>query len=493
MPATRPRPTRRRRALELYEPRELVVLILRQTPLMLITFLVVAGLGVAFAFTLQKSWQAHSSLIVRLGQEYVYEPRVGDAARGSIPEPDQVVQSESEILSSAALKQRVIRRLGLARIDPALGRRYAAATPAGRELAEGAAVREMERSLKISTAPGTSVVRLDYTAADPETAALVLNALVDEYLVYRHRVLSARDVRALSDQRQVFQQRLDAADAAYTRFLADNGVADFDSEKASLAQLYGQLLADRANVEVQLSEAQGRLAATEQSLASAPPEVGLYRDLDHTASDKLMQLRVERQDLLSRYQPTAQPVRDIDAKIAAVQAEAARAQGATAAQRVGANPVYETLLTEKHQTSAQAASLRSRREAIAAQLAQIASRRQKLAELEPRYQDLMRQREVLAANVKALDARQQESEAAQALAQKSDDNVRVVERATPSTQAKSLRGPVAVLSVLFAAFSALCMGAVAALLRGGYPSARAVQQALDLPVLGAAPPKPARA
>ena len=52
------------------------------------------------------------------------------------------------------------------------------------------------------------------------------------------------------------------ADAAYARFLADNGVSDFDTEKAALGQIYSQLLTDSYNVTAQLSEAEGRLGAT---------------------------------------------------------------------------------------------------------------------------------------------------------------------------------------------------------------------------------------
>ncbi len=42
---------------------------------MLVVFLAIFVLGLAFATTLKKTYTAQSSLLVRLGQEYVYEPR----------------------------------------------------------------------------------------------------------------------------------------------------------------------------------------------------------------------------------------------------------------------------------------------------------------------------------------------------------------------------------------------------------------------------------
>src|SRR5271156_5534061 len=96
-----------------YAPADFVALLWRERMLMLSVFLVIMALGLAAALMLKTTYLAQSSLLVRLGQEYVYEPSAGDAARGAIPEPDQVVQSEVEIMSSAQLKQRVIEKLGV--------------------------------------------------------------------------------------------------------------------------------------------------------------------------------------------------------------------------------------------------------------------------------------------------------------------------------------------------------------------------------------------
>ena len=74
---------------------------------MLLVFLLTTALGVVLALTLKTQYQAHASLLVRLGQEYVYDPRVGDAARGAVPDTGQVIQSETEILQSSVLKEKV--------------------------------------------------------------------------------------------------------------------------------------------------------------------------------------------------------------------------------------------------------------------------------------------------------------------------------------------------------------------------------------------------
>jgi uncharacterized protein involved in exopolysaccharide biosynthesis len=477
-----------------YSGGDIVALLWRERLLMLIVLIIVALIGVAAASQLKTLYPAHSSLLIRLGSEYVYNPRVGDAARGAVPEIGQVMQSEIEILSSPVIKARVIHDIGLPRLFPKLGAAYVHADPVKQTMIEGAAIKAIENGLKVVSAPDTSVVRVTYSHQDPLMAALVLNTLIDEYLKYRTTVLSAHDAGVIGDERRAFQARLDEVNAAYVKFLADNKIGDFDTEKASQGALYSQLLTDSYSVQAQLSEADGRLGVTEQEVSQSKPEIGLYRDVDHVASDKLITLRLDRQDLLSRYKPDAQPVKDADRKIAELEAVTASGQASgPGARRVGINPVYQTLQTEQNQLRAEAASLRSRKAVLAAELAQVSARRQRLAELEPDYQNLVQQRDILSTNVKNFTTREQESQAQQAIAQQGDNNVRVVERAFVPTVGSSLEKPLMILAVVFAAFTAVCVGLLRAFTRQGYPTAAAAQRSLNLPVLATARLKPAQA
>jgi uncharacterized protein involved in exopolysaccharide biosynthesis len=472
-----------------YSPEDFATLLWRQRWLMLGVFLVILLIGLAVALRLKTSYSASSSLLVRLGQEYVYSPEVGDAARGAAPDNDQIVQSEVEILNSAALKERVIVDIGLAKIFPDLGRDYAHADAEKKRMIEGAAIKGIESGMKVATAPGAAVVRLSYSHPNPQVAALVLNTLIDEYLVYRRSVLLDRDVKPLEEQRKLFEVRLAAADNELTAYLAKSGIGDFEAEKLALAGLYGQLLADSYSTLALAGETRSRLGVVSVQAAGAPNEIGLYRDIDHTAADKLAALKVELNDLLARYQPTSQPVRDKQGQVAAMERLVSQQRDVTSGARLGVNPVAQALQTERNTLTAQAASLTGRRAAIAAELQRVTARRQMLAALEPRYQELVRQRDVLAVNARNFAARSQENQAAQALASRSDDNIRVVQRAYVPTRGVSLKKPALIVSALFAGFAAVCAGLIGAFLSRGYPSARAAERTLDLPVLSTIPRK----
>jgi uncharacterized protein involved in exopolysaccharide biosynthesis len=463
----------------------------RERGLMLLVFLLVLAVGVAFAFTLKTEYPAHASLLVRLGQEYVYEPRIGDAGRGAVPSTDQVIQSEAEILGSPGLHQQVIEALGVGRVDPSLAAKYAAAGPDERAAITAQVVAAVGLALKVESAPDNSIVRLTYSARDPATAELVLNKLVETYLTYRKQVLIDGAQPATAQQQAVLEQRLAVADNALQTFMADNQIGDFDSEKNALSTLRASLMDENFRVQARLSEIGGRLGEIDHQANTVAPEINLYRDTNAAPNDKLLQLKLDRQDLLSRYKPDSQPVQEADRKIADLQAMISAGQAdSPGPHRQGPNPLYQAVETEKLQLTAEAASLRQRDVALDKQVDEVNQQQLRLGALEPRYRELARDRDVLSDNVKSLASKAEQDQAAQAIAQNSNDNIRVVEPAMADIHGKSLRRPVLILSVLFAAFAALCAGLLRMFSRPGVFSPTSAARDLDLPVLATAEFKP---
>ncbi len=473
-----------------YAPSDFVTLLWREKWLMLAIFLVIFVIGAGAAMAMKKSYTASSSVLIQLGQEYVYEPPAGDAARGAVPDIDSLVASETEILLSGTLRERTLRKIGLEVVYPKLGADYAIASPAEKSEIMAKAIESMGKNLNVGATPANPVVRLSFEHEDPTMAARVLNTLLEEYLILRRTVLIAPASPVLERQRAMFETRLDQADAAYQQFLATNDLGDFNAQKAGLTQLLSQLEGQKYTIEAQLQERQGRLGSLEQQLTQIAPEIGLYRDRNNGDSDKLASLKLQREDLLARYQPDAQPIRDVQAQIA--QLEAAIAGGRTAtpgAQRFGVNPVYQTLQTEKIQLAAEIAALRSSQSANNQQYSQATAQLQRYAAIEPQFQELSRDRDLLQGNVRDFAQKEQQAESARQIAGESNDNIRIVQRASPPAEGSSLRKPILVLAFLFAAFTALCAGLVRMFLRPGLPTPASAARTLDLPVLGAAPVK----
>lgn len=473
-----------------YALTDLPILLWRERYLMLAIFLAICVLGVLAALAMKTSYQAYSSVLVRLGQEYVYEPRAGDAGRGAVLDSDQVIQSETEILGAGPLKLRVIERLGLAKTYPQLAEKYARGSAAEKKAIMGLAVRAMEQGLEIETAPDTPIVRVGFSHNDPQTAALILNTLLEEYLIYRRTVLLDPSSPALEQQRRLFEGRLSEADAAYEEFLSSNRIGDFVAEKASLSQLQAQIEQQKYQTDTQLQDRIGRLATLNSQLGQVASEVGLYRDVSGAPGEKLVALKLQREEVLSRYRADARPVQELDAQIA--QLEAGIAAGRTLGEgvrRIGINPVYQTLQTERIQLASEVGALKRAQVELNDQIDRLTERRLRLAELEPRFQELSLNRDVLQTSVRDFSVKEEQSRAAQEIAARSNDNIRIVQRAIAPTKGKSLRKPVVMLAFLFAGFTALCAGLLAMFMRPGLPTARSASRTLDLPILGAAPLK----
>ena len=476
------RPTAYVPARPRYGVLDVVGLLFRELLLMIVVFLLVFALGAAAVLTLKKTYTANASVFAGVGQEYVYQPRVGTAERGQAPNADEVAQSEAAILNSQEVKLMTVRALG---VDTILGE-PAKGSPAQQETA---ALKALSSGLGVGVSVGSPIIQVSYKSGDPQRAARVLNALVDQYLAYRRQVF--RDnTPAIRTQRAAFEDELGSADAAYEDFLASNDIGDFATAKATLAATYQTTFAERLSVQAQANQASRRLQTLVAQQAATPAEIALQQDLNISAQDQILQLRTEREQLLTRYQPDAQPVKDIEARIAGLQAYVGTGTAVGAKEvRTGPNPIWVELETTRINAQAERDSLQARLAVLDRQLGDIRARQARLTALESENANLAGNREVLSASIREFQQRETQSRADTALVRAGADNVTVIARAQPPAQGKSLKAPLLAAAFLFAAFTALCAGLLRIFSRRGFSTAGSVSRTLDMPVLAVAPAK----
>ena len=463
---------------------DVVGLLFRELLLMIVIFLLVFAIGTAAVLTLKKSYTASASVYAGVGQEYVYQPRVGAADRGGQPlEADAVAQSEAAILGSLAVKQKTVDAIGA---DAILGPR-AKGTPAEKK---AAALKALDSGLGVGTTPGSAIISASYAADDPVRAATILNALIDQYLVQRRSVFRDRATPAIAAQREAFEDELAKADAAYNAFMTSNDIGDFATAKASLAANYQTTQAEALSLRAQLNQATQRLSTLEAQLAQQPAEVVLQQDLNVSAQDRILQLRTEREALLSRYTPDAQPVRDIEQQIADLQAYVAGGDTVGAKEvRTGPSTIFTAIETERITAAADRAGLAARLAVAESQLALLRSRLAEMNRLESTNANLAGNREVLTASIREFQQREAQARADSALVAAGADNVTVIERAEAPTRGSSLKAPLLAVVFLFAAFTALCVGLLRVFTRRGYTTPASTGRTLEMPVLAVAPMK----
>ena len=462
---------------------DVVGLLFRETLLMVVIFLVVFAIGTAAVLTLKKSYTATASVYAGAGQEYVYQSRVGAIDPSQPLEADAVAGSEAQILGSLTVKRRAISAVGA---DTILGS-GATGTPAEKE---AAALKALDSGLGVGVTPGSALISVSYVSDDPVRAAQVLNAVIDQYLVRRRQLFQGSATPAYAAQREAFETDLNTADEAYSAFLESNDLGDFATFKASTAASYQFTYAEALSLRAQLNQAGQRLATLEAQLAQQPAEVVLQQDLNISAQDQILTLRTQREALLSRYTPEAQPVRDIDQQIADLQAYVAT--GTTVGPRevrTGPSTIFTEIETTRITAAADRDGLAARLAVAEGQLNHLRSRLAEMTRLESTNANLAGNREVLTTMVRDFQQRETAARADNALVAAGADNVNVIERAEAPTKGTSLKAPLLAVVFLFAAFTALCVGLLRVFTRRGYTTPASTGRTLDMPVLAVAPMK----
>jgi uncharacterized protein involved in exopolysaccharide biosynthesis len=466
---------------------DVVGLMFRELVLMIIIFLVVFAIGFAGVMTLKKTYTATAEVYAGAGQEYVYESRVGTVTERASPPPSgEIAQTEANILTSRDVKLRAVRALGVQTFQKTGGK------PATGSLAkqEGDAIRAITEGLVVGTSPTSSIISLSYESDNAEKSAKVLAAILESYKAYRREVFQDNSTSAIDTQRQTFQDELGDVDDAYERFLASNDIGDFATAKASAAATYQTTFTDRLSTQAQLSQAARRVETITAQLSTVPAEIVLQQDLNIAAQDQILQKRTERENLLSRYQPDSQPVRDIDAQIAQLQAYVAGGDTVGAKEvRTGPNPSWVALDTARTTAEADRDALAARLAVLDQQLATLRERQARLTRLESENAILSGNRDVLTANIKEFQQRGSQSRADNDLVASGADNVRILSHPAAPTKGSSLKAPLLALVFLFAGFTALCVGLLRVFTRRGFATPASAGRTLQMPVLAVAPVK----
>lgn len=431
-----------RREIDLFD---LLALAWSQKLLILAVFILlfVPMAGAAW-FVLKPEYVAQSRLLVLLDPE---DQAPGAAGSGGAFTLDQVLQSEAEILNSETVRRLAIERQG--------------GSP------DAATLKALRDGFAVERAPNASVLQASFAGETPVSAANALNAIVDAYLDYRREVLVEDGADALGQRLAAAEVAAAVAETNLRTFLAENGIVDFQAERLALVTRMTELEDALLAAEAATQSARGGAAALSQRLQEMPQSIELYVENDVTG--QLLALEVRRRELTSRYQDDAPPVQALDREIRALR-ELVQSGGADGAgqRRTGANPVYQELDTARLQRESEAAAQARLAATLRSQLEAARSQADRLAGLSSQYDRLSRE-----ASSRGEAAGRLATQFAAAASRRGGssgiaDSVRIVERATPPAQAKSLRKFGVAAAGILALGAAMLLG----LLKGYFEATR---------------------
>ncbi|MGH9498135.1 MAG: GumC family protein [Terriglobales bacterium] len=173
----------------------------------------------------------------------------------------------------------------------------------------------------------TALINVSYESSDPELTAKVLRSLAEAYLERHNQVHRASGEFGFFDQ-QVTQSRhsLEAAELQLAEFTRDQGVVSASQERDMTLQKLSDADADDRRTRVAQAETSERIRALQVSLNTLPERATTQvrnsdnPELMEKMKARLLELELQRTDLLIEFEPSYRLVREVEQKIAQTKA-----------------------------------------------------------------------------------------------------------------------------------------------------------------------------
>jgi uncharacterized protein involved in exopolysaccharide biosynthesis len=483
-----------------YTLRDFLTVLFKQKHI-ITTFFVAAMATVVIGLIVKRpTYEASAAILVkRTRAEVPISPTRTDAVIVQLSEEE--LNSEVEILRSRSLVESALEKLGappgrppglLARAKGSIKR--ALGMPVLSDFERQVVL--LEQRLSFRLVPRSNIIEIGFRSPSPERAAEVVSALVDGYLTYRVEVHQAKQAASFFDaQTETAERQLTAAETALEEYTQAQSVSMPHEEQIQLAleklDQFERALAE-AYVDVQRDE--NRVTALQERLSGVPERLPTAHRLNQDPETEqlranLVELRLERDDLLTRFSPTNVFVRDLDARIQLAEERLGEAE-----QRVGdinrteLNEVHQELKSQLLTAQAGLAGARARYDALRVQVEAFQT---ELNNLNEKSFDLTRLiREATAAEQAYLLYRQKRDEArvSQAMDQQNMVNVSIArEPRPPLTPAGFSKLGLLVSALVLVSIGSVGVGFARDFLDHSFTTGEELEQKLEIPHLASVP------
>jgi uncharacterized protein involved in exopolysaccharide biosynthesis len=296
----------------------------------------------------------------------------------SNPVNEQDLNSERELITSLYLVKLVIADMpipasykrttgitmsmikGLARL-PLTG--YAALHDIPHLSAKDAWALDIARNLDASVIKRSNIIEVEFHSHDRRWSKDFLDRLMSKYLEFHaHLSHDPQAQQFFEVQTKLLKDRLEASDDTLRDFQLKTGIGNLDQQKSMLITRISELQNEAAKTGAQMSGSQQQIATLGSELNATPERIQKEsRSVQNMALQQLkpevMQLRAERAELLTRYQPSSERIKQIDAKLRSEEGILDRENHLEVnEQTTDVNPVWTTIQTDLKQAGGNVAS-----------------------------------------------------------------------------------------------------------------------------------------
>jgi uncharacterized protein involved in exopolysaccharide biosynthesis len=308
-------------------------------------------------------------------------------ATQAVPVGEQDLNSEVELLTSPFLIQQALAGLKVNRRSGGVrelvgslvtlpAQAYLALHGGPRANSNQEEIQKISNHLSATVIKRSNVIEVAIRSHDAVWAQAFLAQLMTSYLALHGRLSQNPQAQAFfQEQRGLLDQRLQQSEKELRGAQLQTGISQFgQQQQAQITQLYAAEASFRST-SVQLDSKLQQIASQEAELKATPQQqTKELKTVQNFALQQLkpdlLKLETQRAELLTRYQPGSERIRQIDAKLKAGHEILTREKQTNVQESTtDVNPTWQTLDSELAKARAEAASYRAAQTTEAAQVA----------------------------------------------------------------------------------------------------------------------------
>ncbi len=357
-------------------------------------------------------------------------------------------------------------------------------------------VLNLEQQLQVTVLPNSDMIKVLYDSSSPSTAANVLQKLSTFYIEKHadvHRPSGTYDF--FKQQTKAYEKALADAQVQLVQFNRKKGIVSADAEKQMIMQKMSDFDTSLRQTRALLAETQkrvGSLATVAGSTASrVTTQVRTSADsqLLSNLNTTLVNLELQRSQLLQKFKPGYRLVKDIDAQIAQAKSAIADAEKASIKEETtDRDPTYDWARTELAKADAEVLGLQARASVTEETINKYKHRALELDQEGTTQQRLMQAVKSAQDNYSLFHQKEEEAAVSEALDQKRILNVMVAEPAMTPLQPSGPGLPLKLLlGVVLAGMVTVGIAFGSDYLDPSFRTPAEVETELRIPVLASVP------
>ncbi len=298
------------------------------------------------------------------------------------------------------------------------------------------AARRLAEQLNIQPVKRTNLIAIGYRAADPESAAKVLQSLATAYLEKHTTVHRPPGERTFFEQQTAEARRqVEESNRKLLEFTNSHGIVMAGQQRDAALQKLSELEGGQRQTAIEMAETLQRISELEPLLTRLPARTTTQvrtsdnAELLKSLKATLLDLQLKRTQLLTKFEPSHRLVQEVDQQIREAKATIA-AEGASLLrdETTDKNVNYEWATSELQRAQVQWKALEARLAATSVQVAAGRNRAAKLGEEAITQDDLLSSRNVAQENYLLYVKKREEARMNDALDERGIVNVSIAEQ-----------------------------------------------------------------